>query len=353
MRQALLLGGLLGTLGLAASAQAQQAPAPPKLVQMEITAPEAEVRSGPSPTLYVTAKLPRGAQVQVIEGGSQSPDWLAIKPPEGSFSWIDARYVKRQGQFAGFVDGNSSEPPVEVLAGSALINKKPDVVATSVARGTTLVILGEPMRADNGSSWLPIQPTAREKRYISAKAVMGSRPIPVAGAVAGPVGAIPSAAAAGLSVKAQADRAFDARDYATARRLYEEAASRGDNAEKSYCYGRLSQLDRLGPQAGAANTTSLYTTTSATRTGPGDATGLQWSTWGRLRKTKILNNGQPVYVLEDGKGRPLLYAATSSNLTLESYVNREVCLYGQVSYWTNNYVRANGMTVSHVALPPR
>ena len=48
-----------------------------------------------------------------------------------------------------------------------------------MARGTALVILGEAMRADDGSSWLPIQPTAREVRYIPAKAVLGSREIPV------------------------------------------------------------------------------------------------------------------------------------------------------------------------------
>jgi hypothetical protein len=351
MRQILLLGGLISALALTASAPAQQPAAPPKLVQREITAPEVEVRSGPGPNLYATGKLRQGAQVLVVEGGSPAADWLAIKPPEGSFSWIDARYVKRQGQSTGFVDGNSNEPPVEVLAGSALLNKQPTVVAGSVPRGTTLVILGEPMRADNGSTMLPIQPTAREVRYIPAKAVEGSRPIPVAtpGPAAG--GAAPAAATAGLTLLAQADKAYGAGDYATAKRLYESAAVQpnSSNAEKSYCYSRLSQIEKTSPQP-AANTTSMYNTTAASRDGP--AAGPQWSNWGRLRKTQIRKDGQPVYVLEDAKGQPMVYAATGPNLTLESYVSREVCLYGQMSFWSD-YVRANGMIVSHVALPPR
>ena len=55
-----------------------------------IAANDSYVRSGPGESYYPTGKLNAGAQVEVYRhdpGG-----WYAIRPPEGSFSWIGARY---------------------------------------------------------------------------------------------------------------------------------------------------------------------------------------------------------------------------------------------------------------------
>ena len=53
-----------------------------------VTAAEVYVRSGPGRTFYPTDKLHTGDQVEVYRhdpGG-----WCAIRPPEGSFSWVSA-----------------------------------------------------------------------------------------------------------------------------------------------------------------------------------------------------------------------------------------------------------------------
>src|SRR5437764_628302 len=61
----------------------------------QVTVPEAEVRCGPgdTPQMYVTSRLRKGDRVEVVkelDGG-----WLAIKPPTGSFSWINMRFAQQ------------------------------------------------------------------------------------------------------------------------------------------------------------------------------------------------------------------------------------------------------------------
>ena len=57
-----------------------------------VTADDVYVRSGPGQSYYPTDKLKPGQQVEVYRhdpGG-----WYAIKPPEGSFTWVSGRYLK-------------------------------------------------------------------------------------------------------------------------------------------------------------------------------------------------------------------------------------------------------------------
>jgi hypothetical protein len=210
------------------------------------------------------------------------------------------------------------------------------------------------MKADDGS-WLPIQPTEQEVRFIPEDAVKGS---PQAPAVASRVG-IP--AAVGGSVISQADRAFAAQDLARARQLYEEAANQTrSNAEKSYCFSQLDRIEKAqsttvasrpaAPGQLTGNTTALYNT-QPQPANPAPANGPQWSSWGRLRKTTFEVQGRPVYVLENGQGQPLQYATTMANFTLDPYVGQPVCLWGQQSYASEGSFRNNILTVSQVALP--
>jgi uncharacterized protein YraI len=60
--------------------------------QAQVSVDEVEVRCGPGWDYYATQRLPRGTRVDVYRhdpGG-----WLAIRPPEGSFSWMTARHLK-------------------------------------------------------------------------------------------------------------------------------------------------------------------------------------------------------------------------------------------------------------------
>src|SRR4051794_8899708 len=88
MQAASRIGGVLAVLALAVPAGA--APVPYVAV---ITQADAEVRSGPGAeaSLYPTNRLQRGQRVEVVKelpGG-----WLEIKPPAGSFSWVNTRFI--------------------------------------------------------------------------------------------------------------------------------------------------------------------------------------------------------------------------------------------------------------------
>src|SRR5258706_15229232 len=59
----------------------------------------AEVRAGPGRRFYVTQELTPGARVEVYR--RETGDWLAIRPPDGSFSWIPEADLERTDEPAG------------------------------------------------------------------------------------------------------------------------------------------------------------------------------------------------------------------------------------------------------------
>lgn len=379
MRAALLAGLLLG-LGLTAAAQVPPPPgsiaptvppvidAPPTPTHRSITAAEVEVRCGGSEKFYSTSKLKRGDKVVVVRPSAKFSGWLEIRPPVDSISWINALVVKQTGPFTGVVvTGEEAEVPV--LAGSRTTTQEPNIESARVKRGTLVVILDRAFQSEKGS-WLPIEPTPGEVRYIPASAVEGS---PVEQVVNGRT--VGNVSSSGLI--AQAEQAFRNNNLVLAKQLYIEAAnSTNDANERNFCYSRINQLvqatSRAGQQPGpptntnaggwAAQNASQTTVRSfigsttpaanpfqtAQRT-----TAPQWGPWGYLRRTRFTQEGQPVYVVESQRGDPLAYVTTTPNLSLESYVGRLVCPYGTVNYRSDDYLRTNIMTVSHVALPPR
>src|SRR5690242_1756801 len=85
MRPAHLMGGMALIVACAVPAAGQVS-----TQDAVVTAPEVEVRSGPSPMFYVTSKLKNGARVRVVK---EEGNYLAIVPPAGSFSWVNARFL--------------------------------------------------------------------------------------------------------------------------------------------------------------------------------------------------------------------------------------------------------------------
>ena len=129
-----------------------------------ITTADAQVRSGPSANYYATEVIHRGDTVHVV--GSDGSDWLAITPPAGSYSWVDAHYVTTLGNTATVqVDG------VQIWVGSRLrpANERPSVTKTSVNRGTLLSVIGQP--EVGAETLLPIKPPPQEVRYIEKSAI--------------------------------------------------------------------------------------------------------------------------------------------------------------------------------------
>ncbi len=151
------------------------------LYRATVKVPVTRVRSGASadPAYYDTAELKQGQFVDVlreVEGG-----WMAIVPPSGSFSWVNARDLRQIGPNQWTV--NVAEPgTTDVLVGSTLNQNEPTVIGDRLQRGSQVTVLG-PAQVHNNATWLPIYPTLQEVRYVSAD-VVARQALPAIGAVA-------------------------------------------------------------------------------------------------------------------------------------------------------------------------
>lgn len=131
-----------------------------------VAADEVNVRSGPGENYYPVLKLERGAKVEVYRhdpGG-----WYAIRPPEGSFSWVAAELIKPGDRNIGVVNDDR----VVARVGS-LFSDVRDVIQIRLDRGEEIQIL-EAKRFNNGpaaQTWYKIAPPAGEFRWIAGKFV--------------------------------------------------------------------------------------------------------------------------------------------------------------------------------------
>ncbi|MEX0938893.1 MAG: SH3 domain-containing protein [Pirellulales bacterium] len=132
-----------------------------------VNAEDVYVRSGPGRNYYPTMKLAQGATVEVYRhdpGG-----WLAIRPPEGSFTWVSARYLKPDG--AGL--GEVVEENVVARVGSQFSQVR-DVIQVRLEIGELVEILEE--YNGGGQTWYKIAPPSGEFRWISGRYINGRPP---------------------------------------------------------------------------------------------------------------------------------------------------------------------------------
>lgn len=139
---------------------------------------DVEVRSGPGLNYYPTGKLKTNDHVTVHRhdpGG-----WYMISPPAGSFSYLDARFVQRQGgsgqgivQITPNEDG--SVPRALVRIGSQLGDDH-TFYGRQLNPGDTVQILGErTLATDRGATtMLMIAPPPREYRWVKGDFVIAS-----------------------------------------------------------------------------------------------------------------------------------------------------------------------------------
>ncbi len=169
MRWTLAMGGALSLLGAPSWASAQPFPYT-AYVQSE----HADIHSGPGPEYYATQRVERGAKVQVYRhypGG-----WCAIRPPEGSFSWIASDQVRR-------VEDPTLGEVIAVEAVSYVGKESGDaheVAHVRLASGELVEILGTKTLAEPSGSpeqtWYQIAAPAGEFRWIHTKHLARRRP---------------------------------------------------------------------------------------------------------------------------------------------------------------------------------
>lgn len=136
--------------------------------EARVVVDEVYVRSGSGNNhqYYPTGKLARDATVTVRR--HEPGGWLMIDPPEGSFSWIPAKYVDAAGD-----TGTVREDNVVAFVGSEFGDES-GVWQRSLRAGEQVTILGERTidTARGRQAMLQIVPPAREYRWIPGSAVI-------------------------------------------------------------------------------------------------------------------------------------------------------------------------------------
>ena len=130
---------------------------------VKVTEENAPLYSSPGEeNSYITGYLKSGDLLEVF---LRTPDgWCAVRPPEGSFSWINADYVSQTGSDTGTVVSPDPAREVPVRVGAASILKSSDV-QVGLENGRQVRILGEQTLTGN-KRWLKIDPPRGEFRWI-------------------------------------------------------------------------------------------------------------------------------------------------------------------------------------------
>jgi hypothetical protein len=371
MRFARLLGGLTLVLVLAATASAQPA-------IYTVKQPQADVRSGPSdaPLHYVTNRLLQGDKVEVVR--EEPSGWLAIKPPVGSFSWVNTRFLRQLGKNVWTVE---SEAAVEVLYGSTFREEKPTVISSRLTRGAQVESIGQPWTPPDGGIWVRIKPPPSEVRYIRAADVV---PAPAPGGPPAPTIAAGTASSAndGQNWNRPVPLVPAPRDDRPAAVPQPPVNPRWQAAERAEREGRINEAIELYAQLGrdVANTDHelamrcynqanalrrgrVYTTETRLRpvaagTASQSAAGYApqncctpcgqngYVFRGRLRPAYQSLDYLRTYALENPQGQIIAFV-TPAGVDLEPHVNRVVEVSGVACYRgdvRNNYVRASRVT---------
>lgn len=135
----------------------------------EIQIDQAEVRAGAGKRNYLTERLPRGTVVEVHR--RDLAGWLAIRPPEGSFSWVPAEELKE-----------TDDPDIFEVVGdeaASWIGSRIEKVSNHrfhvrLKLGERVEVIGEkrvPVAEGEEQLWYKIAPPAGEFRWIHGRDV--------------------------------------------------------------------------------------------------------------------------------------------------------------------------------------
>jgi len=273
----------------------------------------ADVRSGPGEKMYVTNRLGRGDKVNVV--GQRDGGWLAIEPPEGSFSWINEQFLVRSQypQQAVVVAADGVRAPVPVLVGSVYVEGKPTVRGTQVKTGTIVWTSWDKLSTDEGNLIKITPPPPSEVRYIRAEAVSTMPNLTVSASPA--------------------------------------------SGSPAWQPGNPPSEPRQGAGGSPSGSPGLVGTTQPASPLPVLPPG--WSTtsagWlvsppGRLTFADHRIDDQEGYLLLNSQGIPIVYATARPGYTLRNYLDRNLELRG-TRQWRDD-LRAFHMTVMEVRMVP-
>ena len=341
-----------------------------------VTADDAEVRSGPGEDFYPTDKLPKGETVEVYR--RDAGGWCAIRPPEGSFSWVSGRVLR-------FEDGNVAtvkEDDVASRVGSSLSNVR-DVIQVRMHKDEAVEIL-DSKESPGGKSqvWYKIAPPSGEFRWISEKLLSRQKPRDelrsAASADANPEKDQAARGADGIEkmssqqFQAELDRidlelsmmvvedpsvwSFDAMRI-RAESLLDRTDDAADRGKARLLLSRIARFDDIKQRYDTVTAMREQNATSnrflaglqktmETAAAKVDPDG-QFDGVGQLQMVFSPKVGSPRYALVDEAGNVRYYVTPAPGVNLQNYVGRQVGITGTRGYMPEQ--RAQHITARHVS----
>ena len=139
---------------------------------------DAEVVSGPGHRYYATDRLALGTRVEVYR--EEASGWLAIRPPQGSFSWVDSAAIERDEEDESI--GRVTEPTPAWIGTAAERVREHRQHVTLKADEVVRILGAKQVETEDGQeeTWLKIAPPAGEFRWIFLRDVSRQKPEPLA-----------------------------------------------------------------------------------------------------------------------------------------------------------------------------
>jgi len=138
-----------------------------------IAADKTEIVAGPGHRFYATDRLSRGTKVEIYR--EEASGWLAIRPPEESFSWVPADFVERvEEEKLGRV-----KEPTGAWVGTSVEHVAEHHQQVTLKAGELVQVVDEKSVATKDGverTWLKIAPPAGEYRWVHLRDVVRQQP---------------------------------------------------------------------------------------------------------------------------------------------------------------------------------
>ena len=155
-----------GIVMFTSSAQAQIQEGFPYMAKVSVQ--NVAARSGPGTTYYPTQALPVGSVVEVY---CELPTgWAAIRPPQGSFSWVRGKFLEVQPDGTGRITEDNAASGV----GSDLFDSR-DVVQVRMRKDERVEVIQK--TSIGAEEWYRISPPSGEFRWVNLNDILPDDPI--------------------------------------------------------------------------------------------------------------------------------------------------------------------------------
>ncbi|MEN6458682.1 MAG: SH3 domain-containing protein [Thermoguttaceae bacterium] len=328
-----------------------------------IAADNADLRSGPGRSYYATDRLKRGREVTVYR--HDAGGWCAVRPVEGSFSWIAGRNLRMVEEHLATI--TADDVPARI---GSRIGRDCDVIQVRLHKGETVEVLQTPREVgEDGEAWFKVAPPAGEFRWVASEDLDTGRPREQA----------PATSRQRLSPKEfQAEFAQLELDLSTmvtepsaawslielrerANWLLDESQTAIERGRARLLANRIARFEDIKQRQEAVlamrdpgERQERYATRTRPRVTEGRGsqplfeTDSRYDGVGQLTEVASPKPGSPRFALTDASGQVLCYVTPSPGVNLREYLGRQVGVVGTRGYMPEQHV--GHIAARHVTL---